>query len=401
MYYFIKYKSPTGEEMQRFTRLQKIFDKKKITAEEVLRKLSPSCEMMFAKCLWKGLSVKCSHLFQQTKTSEGFCCTFNSHVFKNTSIYEKTAHKYSSTPQRLSTCGSTTGLITLINNDVEDYYAAYVPSFGHRIRISNPYQYSDWNAMNILIATRRVHIVAITPQYTAASEEIRELPLSERQCLYPDEKDLIYFKIYNFRSCLVECRMNITREICKCTPHNYLPDNGRDPSVKVCNLLDIPRLAKINGKIRSSVPGLNGKEILGSMSEKYYKDQCGCYPDCTLTLYQAKDSSYTLLRNNSLYSPYLYNGIGIKDHSLMKIYFGNSAGVKSRRQRTYTWYNLLAFYGGILGILMGCSIVCLTQIVYYVLKRIMIYIMGCKIEKNGKKGFLPYTKKYPLFPYTE
>ncbi|CAG9826679.1 unnamed protein product [Diabrotica balteata] len=119
--------------------------------------------------------------------------------------------------------------------------------FNLRIRVSNPYHYADWNAMNILIGTRRVNMVSILPQYTEASEEIRELPLSQRQCLYPDEKDLIYFKVYNFRSCLVECRMNITREMCNCTPHYYLPDNGRDPSIKVCNLLDIPCLAKING----------------------------------------------------------------------------------------------------------------------------------------------------------
>ncbi|XP_050516301.1 pickpocket protein 28-like [Diabrotica virgifera virgifera] len=245
MFYLIQYKMPNATTMHTLRRLQKIFDQNNVRADEILQRLTSSCDRILVQCLWKGLAVKCGNLFQQIRTTEGFCCSFNSFVMKEE--YRKPLPgKMPLEPQKISSCGYQSGLIALVNNEPDDYFASFVPSIGQTIKVTNPYDFPDWNFQNILTPTRVVNLIAIAPVMTISPEDIRSIPINIRECIFPDERQLIYYRTYNFHNCLVECRMNITRYLCNCTPFHFLPENLNDTSVKVCNLLDIPCLAKID-----------------------------------------------------------------------------------------------------------------------------------------------------------
>jgi amiloride-sensitive sodium channel len=61
----------------------------------------------------------------------------------------------------------------------------------------------------------------ISPVVTECSEEVRELDMSTRNCMFPDEQHIKYFNTYTLQGCLVECRMKWLIDKCKCHPYFY------------------------------------------------------------------------------------------------------------------------------------------------------------------------------------
>lgn len=83
MYYLIITNITNENIIDNLTYLQNIFDEHNYTAHTVLRWLTKKCDDIIIKCLWKGLARKCSYLFQQIRTSDGFCCSFNYFALRN------------------------------------------------------------------------------------------------------------------------------------------------------------------------------------------------------------------------------------------------------------------------------------------------------------------------------
>lgn len=47
------------------------------TCETMMRALMQPCSTMVKQCYWLGRTVPCEQLFHVSKSSEGFCCSFN------------------------------------------------------------------------------------------------------------------------------------------------------------------------------------------------------------------------------------------------------------------------------------------------------------------------------------
>lgn len=45
--------------------------------DELMASLAQPCQSMIKRCLWLGKNIKCSKIFHISRTSEGFCCSFN------------------------------------------------------------------------------------------------------------------------------------------------------------------------------------------------------------------------------------------------------------------------------------------------------------------------------------
>lgn len=54
------------------------------TSEILLEKLMQPCDRMLMKCLWLNENIPCERLFKVSKTTQGFCCSFN---YKGTPKY--------------------------------------------------------------------------------------------------------------------------------------------------------------------------------------------------------------------------------------------------------------------------------------------------------------------------
>lgn len=64
-------------------RLNEMLTSSSLTMEDALMNVAPTCEEMLLKCKWKGEEHRCKTIFEQVKTSMGFCCAFNYFAIKN------------------------------------------------------------------------------------------------------------------------------------------------------------------------------------------------------------------------------------------------------------------------------------------------------------------------------
>lgn len=47
------------------------------TVEDILVKIMHPCNQMLKKCMWLAKEIPCDKLFRVSKTTQGFCCSFN------------------------------------------------------------------------------------------------------------------------------------------------------------------------------------------------------------------------------------------------------------------------------------------------------------------------------------
>lgn len=60
-----------------FYRIFEILQSYNYTAESLMYELMEPCSFMMQKCAWLGNAIPCEKLFKVSKSTEGFCCSFN------------------------------------------------------------------------------------------------------------------------------------------------------------------------------------------------------------------------------------------------------------------------------------------------------------------------------------
>ena len=66
-------------------------------------------------------------------------------------------------------------------------------------------------------------IIDIVPSQIVASPQLRQLPIKDRDCKFPDEnEDMEILNEYSQNGCFFECQLKRAREACGgCTPWDY------------------------------------------------------------------------------------------------------------------------------------------------------------------------------------
>ncbi|KAJ8960853.1 hypothetical protein NQ318_020151 [Aromia moschata] len=223
LFQLVKYTDPDVPQ-ENYTWIRNIVEENGLSIGDLLDELSPSCEELLTNCRWKGEPKRCEHLFERVLTTEGFCCSFNYYALRNHTFNRMIASKVPTKPRRVSACGHQTALEVTALINPSDYFAAHLPSFGHRILVHNPYQFPDWSWQEILSEINTLLLVSVSPTLTYSSADIRSLPIRSRGCLFTDEMNLDNFNGYNFHNCMMRCRMNLTISLCGCRP--YYSGNG-------------------------------------------------------------------------------------------------------------------------------------------------------------------------------
>jgi len=88
----------------------------------------------------------------------------------------------------------------------------------------------------------------ITMKQTYTTEDALQLTVNQRQCIFPNEVKLNYYKNdnYSFSACMKHCRMEKANKLCKCIPPFYKPASG---NYRYCGLPDIECLLKFSDNI--------------------------------------------------------------------------------------------------------------------------------------------------------
>ncbi|XP_018579716.1 sodium channel protein Nach-like [Anoplophora glabripennis] len=347
---------------ENYTILSRLLKDSHVDVDEALRVLAPTCKEMLLRCQWKGEERRCESIFEQIRTSEGFCCSFNYFALKNHSFTGIFASKAPKAPRRVSACGYQTGLEIVVNNDPEDYFATHIPSIGYRIFIDNPYYYPNDYLQNVLISMRSTNLIGVDPQFTYSTESLRYLPTSVRHCIFPEERALLTYE-YNYHNCVEECKMNMTIKYCGCVPFKYLHLKG-DNQV-VCSLEDISCLAEYRPSIEISTQSHNFSTTDAQGGYVWDRTKCSCLPDCAITDYTTEKSSGVLRRLNSINDLTLFGGYQIANQSVVRVFFNDLVAKKIRWDVVFNWHTLLAYYGGLLGLFVGFSFVSGLEIIYF------------------------------------
>ncbi|KAG6464572.1 hypothetical protein O3G_MSEX014609 [Manduca sexta] len=103
-------------------------------------------------------------------------------------------------------------------------------------------------------------------------------------------------EMYSYSACLVNCRMNSMKSLCKCTPY-YMPSDAHE---RVCTIHDLQCLNKYKEKLTYIYP-VNALDSDGMDWELQNSLYCpDCLPDCELTHHRVQSfkTSLTIEENH-------------------------------------------------------------------------------------------------------
>lgn len=91
-------------------------------------------------------------------------------------------------------------------------------TFWFQVIVHSPIDYPQ-PINSIYIRPNAWNKLIVTPRLISNSKDLRRWNPTARNCYYPHERSLKFFKIYSLSNCQVECRANKTRDLCGCVSH--------------------------------------------------------------------------------------------------------------------------------------------------------------------------------------
>ncbi|XP_029163226.1 sodium channel protein Nach-like [Nylanderia fulva] len=384
-----------GHDVQKnLTRLQYIIDDNRMSILDVVKLISQNCSTLLRLCRWKGTLDRCDRFFKQSFSRDGMCCSFNYYIFpeiteeKYEHLFYKEILRYrhntENLMQRSASCGFETGMSMIINGNPDDYHATILGAYGIKVMVHHPFNYPDFNAEMQLVQLNSEHFVSINPSVMYSKPEVKNLAVSTRKCIFTDEANkILYSKVkarnltfatYSYHNCIAECRVTFTKIKCGCIPY-YFPQN----STRICNLRDVQCLKRYKSIFDTSWPmSQHDQNLSKSLQElsSIKKGPCGCIPDCSLHHYSVESSfgtlDPTLYFNEEGFSKNPRNATSMRNHSIIHVFFNDLVAFQYRQSVNYSWRNLFASFGGLLGLFAGFSLMSIFEFLYFFVIRTII-----------------------------
>ncbi|CAH2043596.1 unnamed protein product, partial [Iphiclides podalirius] len=377
---------------------------------ENLRQVSPNISEFFFGCKWKDVPKdNCMDLFSPILTEDGFCYTFNTmgaeELFRMENLHKE--YKYLNTinssqswsledgyppstpletyPHRGSGYGAKAGLTFLLQtNEIDLDYLCRGPVQGFKILLHNPAELPRLSQQYFRSPLSQEVVVAVRPKMMTTSDGLKPYHPLVRQCYFPSERYLRYYKVYTQANCEIECLTNFTYVRCGCV-HFGMPHG---PDMKICNAGSVACIKKaqmelVTVDIQSRLDKeLDQNDTLGE--SRAVASQCKCLPACTSIEYEA-ETSQADFDWKALYTAYnitIGEDIVDKKYSRVMIFFKEAQFITSRRSELYGQTDFLANCGGLLGLFMGFSILSVAEIIYFLTLRIVCILWR---KRNSKK----------------
>ncbi|XP_059052635.1 pickpocket protein 28-like [Achroia grisella] len=368
-----------------------------------IRELSPNITEAFFGCKWKDIPKEtCSDLFSPILTEEGNCYTFNilraEELFRMENLhkdYQYLDHKRMSQswsledgydpmtpietyPHRGSGYGAKAGLTFLMRSkEIDLDYICKGPVQGFKILLHNPAEMPRLTQQYFRSPLSQEVVVAIKPNMMTTSSGLRAYEPARRQCYFPSERYLRYFKVYTQSNCEMECMSNYTYSRCGCV-HFGMPHG---PEIRVCNAGSMACMKRVQMElvvveVQSVLEKVNQKNDTIDEDARKIASRCKCLPACTSIEYEAETSQAdydwkAIYRAYRLEIPPHMNDMM---YSRVMIFFKEPQFITSRRSELYGQTDFLANCGGLLGLFMGFSILSLAEIIYFLTIRLFCVI---------------------------
>ena len=383
-------------------------------------------------CEWRGKPVPCAAIFEPIPTDQGMCCSFN--VLSMDKMVQRKAipdcMSATMIEEKLLAFEDTTRPEWLHDDEHLKTFAGTDEALlfvldGHSDLISGLSVNSDFQAFTGLIDPRgsfprpkhrgfqikpgHKNLVAMSAVKIDASDDIKYLDPSKRNCLFPDETQFLKIhKSYSQTNCFLECGLFDAREKLRaetnitCTPWFY---PVADRSEEFCD-------------------PWNAVKFVEKLSlDKENRDCSYCLPDCTNTVYHSTvttapfricensnlgaakfcnfdDDSFPepkiwarqvieeflnvtapdLVKNLSSSKRTYYRNPDIfpkltktydaydKDIAVVQVFFESPTVFHFNSELKQTWVSFLSTVGGLLGLCIGISLVSFIEIIWLILQ---------------------------------
>ncbi|KAM3962456.1 sodium channel protein Nach [Aphomia sociella] len=338
-------------DMPGLEQLQSIIKLNRYTVPEVINSLPQRCSHFLKFCiLQKKIYPQCRGLFKPILTMFGHCCTFNNvYYFKDKNRNEKN-HNFIS--RNVKSFGIMEALTVVTDFEPEDALDGTIVNAGSiRVMFNDMYEFPvDEETKLVHPYTESFHVIHAI--YTYCSEDVKTLPASTRNCYFYDEQHLPFFEYYHNSDCDLLCYVKAVEAACNCLLFYipYLPPNS------ACNFTSISCI--MNAKLH--------------IYEWLTSEKCNCPRDCVSRRYVTE-----LTVGNLRALPYLMKnplpGLQFnRSSSIMHFYFPSPVYVKQKQETVMSLISLASNLGGVFGLCLGCSVISVIEIIFYIYKSITI-----------------------------
>ena len=183
-------------------------------------------------CEWKGVAISCGAIFTPNPTDQGMCCSFNLKAADDIYYDEKYAkiiadlqaadasaafadkdkpNWYVSASEPTSIPGRKKGLFLILDAHTDQFTTtSQLNDFdGFRGLVSPSGSFPLMAQEGFEIAPGHVNAISISGIKVDADDDMKDLDVSERKCLFAHENyDLQVFKEYSYSNCIFECSLN-------------------------------------------------------------------------------------------------------------------------------------------------------------------------------------------------
>ncbi|XP_049771508.1 pickpocket protein 28-like [Schistocerca cancellata] len=370
---------------------------------EFLKEVAPPFDEMMFIVKWKNRVVNASDLFKPLITEEGLCYSFNmldaEDFFTEETIqrqegnlqYGYPAHSwtledgytadsgYDTYPERALGAGARNGMFVLLRAFSYDLdYICRGPVQGFKVLLHNPAEVPRVSLQYLRAPLSQEVVVAVKPNMMTTSDGLRSYSPHRRQCYFPYERHLRYFKVYTQQNCELECLTNFTLNRCSCVSF-HMPRTEETP---ICGSGSTPCVQKSADELVEREVVKNIEATSGGAAALGRTD-CDCLPACTVLNFDAETSQAHFDWANvfTAYGENFSEMPGV-DMARVSIYFKDMQFITSRRSELYGITDFIANCGGLLGLFMGFSLLSLVEFIYFFTIRI-----GCTFasKRNAAK----------------
>ncbi|CAG9820244.1 unnamed protein product [Phaedon cochleariae] len=144
---------------------------------------------MLVKCEWKTSEVDCKKLFQKTKSTGGFCCSFN---YKGLFVGDYGPTNESENVY-VGGVGSSYGLKVYLDAELSQYTTTETAGFW--VLVHNSRDYPDVLVYGTHLELNSQMSLAVRDSILSSREEIRGIDVETRGCLFTGEVTIVYVLI--------------------------------------------------------------------------------------------------------------------------------------------------------------------------------------------------------------
>lgn len=334
--------------------------------------------------------------FQPILTEEGLCYSFNM-MPSNSFFHAGTFHRsrdylnYSGVtpewcpvrgyhkdagpmayPMRAFGPGYDQGLILHLATKTKELHSnCTIMGQGFKVFLHSPLDFPRSAPHATFVPLDAIVQMTVKPNEHRTSAELRRgYSVKERQCYFPDERRLQFFRFYTQNNCQLECMANLTLKECSCVKF-YMP---RLPNTPICGERQEDCVNKAAGNMyeQSDEEAPEDKHLLNQADPP-----CGCLSTCSNVWYESSISHTPLVKarlNASVPDLMLKAGdlTNVREptnFTIMMIFFADYHFLPIRRMEVFGTADLLASLGGLMGLCMGISLLSVIELFYWMLIR--------------------------------